>query len=132
MDYGNDDDDNGLVRRKECGRLRQPACLVLACSPQPHGNSRERETVDEDDDLLSCGQPFIYPMKVYVADLARVRVARVRPVYVVVGFAADAEGGQGPGHKQTKHVGFRNEGGAKPQQIIRRPQLKVPYFLNNF
>ena len=91
-DHGNDDDDdNGgyLVMRKEYGRIRLPACLVLACPPQPH--------VDEDDDLLSCGQPFIYPMKVYVADLARVRVC---PVYVVVGFAADAEGGQGPGLKQ--------------------------------
>ena len=98
-DHGNDDDDNGgcLVMRKEYGRFRLPACLVLACPPQPHGDSRE--TVDEDDDLLSCGQPFIYPMKVYVADLARVRVC---PVYVVVGFAADAEGGQGSGLEQRQ------------------------------
>ena len=118
-DHGNDDDDNGgyLVMRKEYGRIRLPACLVLACFPQPHGDSRERETVDEDDDLLSCGQPFIYPMKVYVADLARIcccricgrRRGRPRP-----GARAEADG-----HKQTEHGGLRNKGGAKPQQIAR-------------
>ena len=90
-----DDDDGYLVMRK-----RATVCAHLSSL---HCGKRQLTRPMTATAAISCGSPFIYPMKVYGGVCRR----RPRVPYVVAGFAADAEGearGQA-WHKQTEQSG---------------------------